>query len=138
MKKISSFLFTAALFTVLLLSSCGGGGITGKSPSDIVKSGINAIKDKDYSGAMKYYKKSDGTEFTQEENKKMNMLFTMATSKLETKKGLKNLDITEEKISDDGNSATVKYKMIFNDGSEETSDVTLRKFNGSWFMIVGK
>ena len=138
MKKISSILFTTALLTALLLSSCGSGGITGKSPSDVVKAGINAIKDKDYSTALKYYKKSDGTAFTKEENQKMNMLFTMATSKLETRKGLKNLDITEEKIAADGNSATVKYKMTYNDGSEETSDVTLNKIEGSWYMIVGK
>ena len=138
MKKIVSFVFLAGMLGAFLLTSCGGGGDTGQSPSDIVKAGINAVKDKNMDGVMKYYKKKDGTDFTKEESQKMSMLITMAASKLESKKGLKELVIDEEKIAPDGNSATVKYTMMFNDGTSEKSDVELKKLNGGWFMLIGK
>jgi hypothetical protein len=137
MKKIMNVSVIAGFLLLFLLSSCGSGPKS-SPPSDVVKAGINAVKNKNIEEAMKYYKKQDGTDLTKEETQKLNMLFAMATSKIESKKGLKDVTILEEKISDDGNTATVKYTMSYNDGSDEKSDATLHKFNGSWYMILGK
>jgi hypothetical protein len=61
----------------------------------------------------------------------------MAGNELEKKQGLKDVQILEEKISTDGKTATVKYKMQYNNGKEDNQEATLNKVNGNWLIIIG-
>jgi hypothetical protein len=57
MKKINVCFLVSGLLLALLLTSCGGGGtgILSKTPSDVIKSSINDLKNKNYKGIIKYY-----------------------------------------------------------------------------------
>jgi len=125
------------LLLAFLLTSCGGGGIISKTPSDVVKTALNNLKAKDYPGVIKYYVRKDGVAFTKEDTQKFNGLCAWATSEYEKKQGLKDIQIVEEKISDDGMTATVKYKLLFNNGSDSGDKVNLKKVNGDWFIVIG-
>ena len=138
MKKFKVCFLLTGLLLAFLLTSCGGGaGILTKSPSDVVKWSLNYLKDKNYPEVIKYYAKKDGTAFTKEDTQKMTMLLTYATKELEKKQGLKDVQILEEKKSEDGNTATVKYKLFYNNGTEEDKDVSLTKVKGDWLMVIG-
>lgn len=139
MKKINFCLILTGTLFAFVLTSCGGGGggIISKTPSDVVKTALNNLKAKDYPGVIKYYVRKDGIAFTKEDTQKFNGLCTWATSEYEKKQGLKDVQIVEEKISDDGMTATVKYKLLFNNGSDTEDKVNLKKVNGDWFMVIG-
>ena len=60
--------------------------------------------------------------------------------KIETiKGGLKGVETLEEVIAEDGQSATVKVKMIYGDGSEEIQDVDMvLNDKGEWKASMSK
>jgi len=141
MKNLNVCLILSGLVLTFLLTSCGGNGggpgILSKTPSDVLKSTINAVKDKDYQGAIKHYVRKDGVAFTKEDVQKFNGLCDWAAKEYEKKQGLKDIQIVEEKISDDGLTATVKYKLQFNNGTDSDDKVNLKKINGDWFLVIG-
>jgi hypothetical protein len=142
MKKFYVCFLLTGLMMTSLLTSCGGGGggaaaILSKTPGDVVKSAINALKDKDYPGVIKYYVRKDGVAFTKEDTEKFTGLCTWASQEYEKKQGLKGIEILEEKVAEDGMTATVKYKLQFNNGTEDNDKVDLKKINGDWLIIIG-
>ncbi|MEI6883684.1 MAG: DUF4878 domain-containing protein [Bacteroidota bacterium] len=141
MKRLNVCLILSGFLFAVLLSSCGGsgagGGILSKTPSDVVKTALNNLKAKDYPGVIKYYVRKDGVAFTKEDTQKFNGLCAWASQEYDKKQGLKEVQIIEEKISDDGNTATVKYKLLFNNNTDSEDKVNLKKVNGDWFMVIG-
>jgi hypothetical protein len=142
MKKFYVCLLVTGLMMASLLTSCGGGGggaaaILSKTPGDVVKSAINALKAKDYPGVIKYYVRKDGVEFTKEDTEKFTGLCTWASEEYDKKQGLKSIEIVEEKVAEDGMTATVKYKLLFNNGTDSNDKVDLKKVNGDWLIIIG-
>lgn len=53
-------------------------------------------------------------------------------------KNVKSFEVVEEIISEDGNSATVKIKTIYNDDSENVSTDKLFKQDGKWYLDISK
>jgi len=141
MKKINVCSLAAGLLLAILMTSCGGSGsrdvIISKTPADVIKASINDLKNQKFSEVIKYYIRKDGVAFTKEDTAKMNGLFEFAYKDLEKKQGIKEVQIIEEKIAPDGINATVKYKVIFNNGSDSNADAILRKVNGEWYIIIG-
>ena len=67
------------------------------------------------------------------------MLREKGTKTMEKKQGIKSYKVESEEISEDGNSATVKMKMVYGDGSEDTQDLKLVKNDdGDWRLTMGK
>lgn len=60
----------------------------------------------------------------------------MGASEIEKKGGVKTIEIVEEKISDDGTTATVKWKITYGNGETDDSDAELIKINGNWKMKI--
>lgn len=141
MKKISTYFLATGLLLAIFLTSCGGsgsgGGILSKSPSDVVKASINDLKDQKFSDVIKYFVRKDGVTFTKQDTAKMTGICTLAYKDAESKKGIKEVQIIEEKIAPDGINASVKYKLLFNNGTDNKTDATFRKVNGEWLMIIG-
>jgi hypothetical protein len=143
MKKISFFLMAAGILFAALMTSCGGSGsgpgatIISRTPSDVVKASIDDLKNQKFSEVITYFVRKDGVTFTKQDTAKMTGICTMAYQQAEKKRGIKEVQIVEEKIAPDGLSATVKYKMIYNDGSENQTDASFRKVNDNWLMIIG-
>ncbi len=136
MKKLTVLLSTIALVFLIGTQSCGGGAL-GNSPSAIVKKSINLIAEKKYEKVVALYAKKDGTDLTEEEKGKMIGLLSMANAELIKKEGVKSLDIIEEKLSEDGNTAEVKWKITYGNGKTEDNDGKLVKVGNDWKMIIG-
>jgi hypothetical protein len=136
MKKLTILLGAIALVLVIGFQSCGGGAI-GNSPGATVKKSINLIAEKNYEKVVSMYAKKDGSALTEEEKGKMLGLMTMANAELTKKQGVKSLDIIEEKISEDGKTAEVKWKITYGNGESEDNDGNLVNVDGDWKMIIG-
>jgi hypothetical protein len=139
MKKISVCYLAAGILFAALVTSCGGSGtsIISKTPTDVVKASIDDLKNQKFSNFITYYVRKDSVVFTKQDTAKMNGLCTLAYQEAQKKQGIKEVQIIEEKVAPDGNNASVKYKIMFNDGSENNSDENLRKVNGNWLIIIG-
>lgn len=137
MKKLT-ILFGALVIVISLgLLSCGGGGAGGNAPGDVVKKSLKLIAEKNYDKVAGLYVKKDGTALTDEEKTKVVGLMTMANAELMKKEGVKSIDIVEEKISEDGKTAEVKWKITYGNGSTDEENGTLINVNGDWKMTIG-
>ena len=98
---------------------------------------MSLLSDKKYDDVVAMYAKKDGTALTDEEKKKMSGLMTLATGELDKKQGVKSIDVLEEKIADDGKTATVKFKTTYGNGetNEETNEMV--NVDGKWFIVIG-
>jgi hypothetical protein len=145
MKKNHVFFLLASLIIAGLLSSCGGGsgsgdGVTAiltKTPSDVVKAAIGNVQAKDASGVIKYYVRKDGQPFSEKDTEMFKGLVEWANKEYAKKQGLKEIQIVEEKIAEDGMTARVRYKLIFSDGSDSSDKANLKKVDGNWLIIIG-
>lgn len=134
MKKLTLlFGFIAFVFS-LGMQSCGSAG---NSPGAVVKKSFNLMAEKRLDKVMELYVKKDGTALTKEESAKMTGLFSMAIAELEKKQGIKTMDIIEEKISEDGKTANVKYKITYGNGETNEDDSELVKVNDEWKLTTG-
>jgi hypothetical protein len=136
MKKLTLLLGAIAFVLTFGFQSCGG-NLAGNSPGATVKKSINLMAEQNYDKVVVMYAKKDGTALTEEEKGKMLGLMAMANSDLKKKQGIKSLDIIEEKISEDGKTATVKWKTTYGNGETDNNDGDLIKVGGDWKMIIG-
>ena len=132
---------------MLALISCGegdknnvtdeGSSVSSSSPSGIITKVINNVSDGDYEAAIEYYVRKNGSELTKEDKAKLTAFLPSAKDNFEKKGGVKEVKIVDEKIADDGNSAEVKYQIIFgNDKEGKTERVKFIKVDGDWKVRV--
>ena len=57
---------------------------------------------------------------------------------MEEKQGLKDVQVLEETIGEDGKTATLKVKFVYGDGSEEESTQEMVKQGDKWKMKFEK
>lgn len=124
-----------ALFT---LSTC-----VNNSPSAVVDKSLQCMKDKDYDGVVKLiYMDEDASETERENARKMlsGMIGTKASTVLQEKKGIDSWEVTSEKISDDGNKATVTTAITYGDGTQDPKSTTnlIKDKDGNWLIDLGK
>ncbi len=84
----------------------------------------------------------DETKTPEEQEQATQMIESLIGEKtkkmMEEKQGLKDVQVLEETISEDGKSATLKVKFIYGDGSEEESTQEMVKQNDQWKMTFKK
>lgn len=135
MKKIFSILLLFSAMT-LILTSCDMA-----SPGAACKSYMEKLKNGDYKGFAQGIA-TDETK-TAEENEQMvamieGLLKEKSDQMLKEKGGIKDIKILEENVSEDGNTATVKVKFIYGDGTEKEDTQEMVKQNGVWKMHIKK
>lgn len=82
------------------------------------------------------YVSDKGEKFSEAETKKIEGLIAMAAEQWDKKDGLKNIEITEEIIEEDGNSAKVKFITNFKNGDSKNEKAKLIKIDGKWFIKI--
>jgi len=135
MKKVTLFLTALVAVIAFGLYSCGGSG-GGNTPSNVVVKGMKLMTSGNYDDAVKLYAKKDGTLLTEEEAAKVKGMMPMAVQEMNKKAEFKDVEAIQEDISEDGNTAKVKYKIFYKDGSEKVDDIKLIKIDGNWYMLV--
>lgn len=129
-----------AMIFVAGIYSCGGsggGGVLSNTPSGTLKKVMSQLQDKKYEDAAKHFVRKDGAKLTEEEAKKVAGLMMMAEGEMAKKGGYKDVEIIGETISEDGNTATLKYKILFKEGSGDPEEDTLLKIDGDWYLTIG-
>lgn len=127
-----------ALFIMMvaaILPSCGGGS-SNNSPAATVNKAFDYIAAKDFKGAASLYVSGENKPLTEEESQKLQGMLAMASKQYEENGGIKEISILEEKISEDGNTAVVKQKIVYKDGTEDTNDTDLVKVDGKWYFSL--
>lgn len=133
MKKLFISMFVAVV--AFTLWSCG----PANTPSAVAEEACKCVQNEDYEG---YVELMDLKETKNQESEKQQfvaMLREKGTKTMEKKQGIKSYKVESEEISEDGNSATVNMKVVYGDGSEDTSKIKLVKNDkGEWKISFGK
>jgi hypothetical protein len=136
--KAFNILLGFALMTLLLaITSCGESGVMGSSPGDVAKTMVINLQEENYDAVVEIYINKNGEELTDEEKNKVKAFLPSAKEEMDKKGGLKEIVITEETISKDGKTATVKSYLIYGNGDKSNEDETnLVKVNDSWRVEI--
>lgn len=139
MRKILSLsLFVVAM---ALLVACGGGN----SPSSVVEKSMKCLQDKDYDGYVDllYIEVKEGEDPEVQRNAVGSMVASKADQTLAKKQGIKSYEVLSEEVvpaeEDKPETAVVKVKVDYGDGSSKEESVKLKKDQaGDWKIDMGK
>lgn len=132
--KILSVLVVVIATVSFSLVSCSSGS---SSPSGVLEKSFDLLKSKDFEGVSKLYANIDGTKLSDEEYKKLEGLVGMGYSEYEKKGGIKDIIIDEEKIAEDGKTASIKYTIMYGNDKSEKEDARVIKVDGKWRLYFG-
>jgi hypothetical protein len=137
MKPMNMLLDFALITSLLLIVSCGEGGVAGSSPGDVVKTMAINLQEENYDAVVDLYINKNGQELTEEEKKKVKAFLPSAKEELDEKGGIKEVVITEETISEDGKTAIVRSRLIYGNGEKSKVEKTdLVRVNGGWQIEI--
>ena len=137
MKKLVNLMAFIAI--ALFVTNCGGN--EAKTPATMEKAFYSELQKGNYEKAAELIIKNLSTdkEMTGEENAQLIKSFTeKAKQSTETKGGVKSFEVVEEKISEDGLSATVSTKVVYGNGTESTEQTKYEKKDNVWKLSMGK
>lgn len=132
MKKL--IYFCMMLVMMFIVSACSD-----NSPSGALKSYTKAYIDGDYEKYVDgiYFSKAEGEDLVEAKSNFVEFIKAFSSEQSE-KNTLKDIEIIGEELSEDGNSAIVKIKEIYKDGSEKEKESRMVKVDGKWLMDMGK
>ena len=134
MKKINKVsMFMAVFACMAFLISCSGGG---NSPADTSKAFVKNIEKGNIDAAVRLFKAAETA--TPEEIEKMSSMLSEGTGQVESKGGVKKMEVLSETISEDGKKAEVELKIIYENGEEDVSITDLRKTDDGWKLVLEK
>lgn len=121
-----------ASLCVLLMASCGA-----NTPSSVAEDYLDNIKDGKYLDAIELMKFKK--EPTQQDKEQLAQMFSDKIDKTVDKYGeFENYEIVGEEISEDGQFATVYYKMNYANKKNIDDKVKLILVDGQWKVNSGK
>lgn len=134
MKKIL-YLSLMAIVS-LLIASCSN-----NSPGSALKHYMDAMNDKNFEEVADGIAFKEGLTPEQQQQVRegwITLLQDKAEKSAEQQGAIKSFEIISEEISEDGTTAKVKYKQVFEDGTEKEGTQAMVKRDGKWLMDVGK
>jgi len=122
------------LLLICLLAACS----SSSKPEATIEAFYQAAIKRDVDKAIEQLDTSDvsESELFQVKGKVQMMVGNMAET-VERNDGLKQMEVLASEIDDDGEKASVKVKLVFNNGEENTDSFRLRQNNGKWKIIMG-
>ena len=106
------------------------GATKSDSPSKVVEKALQCAVDKDYEGMVKYFDDGTGTE------EELKQAASMIGMMYEMVGGLKSFEILGEEIAEDGQSATVKAKIVSGNDKENESETSVYKTDNGWVIKI--
>lgn len=140
MKTLKNNLFTAllallvsaaaALSCMSALTSCSS---KHDSPDALAEAAMKCLQKKDVDGYMAL--RADSDKKKGDDDKAMTDYFkAKISSKLEEKGGVKEYEVIDRDIKEE--KATLKVKMYYGDGSEDTNKLIMKKIDGKWWLAI--
>ncbi len=120
----------AALSCMSALTSCSS---KHDSPDALAEAAMKSLMKKDIDGYMALT--SDYDKKKGEDDKAMLDFYkAKISSKLEEKGGVKEYEVIDRDIKEE--KATLKLKMYYGDGSEDTGKLLMKKVDGKWWLAI--
>ena len=134
MKKLLSLLSIA--LCALCFASCS----SQSSPTNVTEALIKNIQNENYEAISElFYAKGETEEEINEQKQMIESLYTDKVKKsIDKKEGIKSYEIEEEKISEDGKTAIVKYSITYGNGDTDKETNKLVNIDGKWYIDLGK
>ena len=129
MKKLSIILSLVIASFVLLTTSCGTS--SSSSPADISKNIIKNAEKGNFDAIIDVFA-TNGKELTAEEKAKLTAMLQMGQEEMKKKDGVKTVEVIEEVINEAGDKATVKMKVVYGNGDEDTQTNKFVMEDGKW------
>lgn len=121
----------------LFMTSCS----SSSSPGDAYKGYMELMNKGDYKAFAQGFA-VDETQTPEEQEQATQMIEGLIGDKtkkmMEEKQGLKDVQVLEETIGEDGKTATLKVKYVYGDGTEEEGTQEMVKQDGKWKMKFEK
>lgn len=137
MKRLS--IVIGIMLTIMFLASCSS-----NTPTKVAEKSVQCLIDKDYKGYVDliYFSEKDkgnAEEYEQGKQQLAALLKDKAEKEYKKKGDISSYETITEETSNDGNTANVKMKIKYGNGTEEDTDIKLRKDNdGNWKIDMGK
>lgn len=135
MKKLTGFI-------ILLIVAFTMSGCSDNSPRAVAEKALSYMQKENWEGYVDLMYITDKENKNNDKNKKefVELLKDKGGKVIEKKGGIKSYEILSEEISEDGNTAIVKTKIVYGkDGLEENENIKLKKDdNGNWKIDLGK
>ena len=135
MKRIFSY------FIILAAAMCFMTSCSKSTPSSAFLNYMEKLKAGDYKGFVDGFS-VDETKSVEEQEKTKQTIEAMITEKtcqsMAEKGGLKEVQVLEETIAEDGKTATIKAKMIYGNGEEQENTQKMVKQGDEWKMELAK
>ena len=136
MKKFLSYFIILAA-AMCFMTSCS----KTSSPGNAFKSYMEKLQAGDYKGFVEGFAVDETKSVEEQEQTKQTIeaMLTEKTSKsMAEKGGLKDVQILEETIAEDGKTATIQAKMIYGNGEEQENTQKMVKQGDEWKMELNK
>ena len=135
MKKLSSIIIV--LVAMVLLTGCSK-----NTPTAVAEKSMQCIIDKDFEAYtdLLYIEPKEGEDIENQKKMIAAMLLGKYDSTVKKKGAIKSYEVTGEEISEDGETAVVKMKIMYDNGKEDDNEtIKLRKDkDGNWKIDAGK
>lgn len=136
MKKVFYFSMIAVI-TMFIMSACSQHG-----PGDALKEYVKYMINGDYDKLAKSLAFNDEDTEPEMLDARKNAIASMIKEKyayeLEQGGGIESIAIISEEISEDGNTAIVKYKQTNKDGTSSDNVQKMMKKDDKWLMVIDK
>ena len=133
MRKLTGFLLLG-LFALTAIN-CGGG--SGNSPADIEKAIYGEFQKGNIEKGLKVFFENCDETGIQIDSDEFKLFVEKAKYSLGEKGGIKNFEITEVKIDESNETATVFSKITYGNGEVENQDNQYVKVDGKWKTTMG-
>lgn len=130
MKRLITLSFL--VIAVLSLISCSP-----SSPGKALKGYLNDIKNENYESFMEGVYFHEGMDEQRKEKKRAQLLSIIkdkGSREYQNKGGVKSIEILSEKVWEDGETATVRFKQTYGNGEEIIEKQKMIKKDGKWLI----
>jgi hypothetical protein len=132
------YLLPVLALLAITIGACSGGN----TPSGMAKKMVGYLQEKKYDKFVDCIANNDPRATPEETAKNKQMLIAMLKEKgdksLAEKGGLKKYEVTGETISPDGNTAVVRMKYTYGNGTNDDETLNMVKEDGRWMGSLKK
>ena len=131
MKKMIRLM--AVAIVAMAMAACG----SSNTPENATKAMLKSYQNGDYKALIEqvYFSKDVDQE---DKDQLVALVQAKVAPEIKKKGGIKDFEVGEAEVAEDGQSAKVPYKLIYGDGSEEEKTQKLVLVDDKWLLDEGK
>ncbi len=127
--KRFSFVFTACMMMLAVVTSCNNGPVVDKhDPNKVVNAALQCLKDKDFKNLLKL---SSGSPEHQDDLRAMTE--DKFSEEIDRRGGITSYEIVETNVDNNTGTGWIKVRIVYGNGKGKVTIVDMRRNeNGEW------